>query len=41
MSEGQRSQAKSQILLLESTVERLAADMLDLEKEIRRNELNK
>lgn len=41
MSDSQRSQAKSQILLLESTVERLEADILDLEKEIRRNELNK
>ena len=41
MSEGQRSQAKSQILLLESKVERLSADMLALEKEIRRIELNK
>ncbi|MBO7119902.1 MAG: hypothetical protein J6W03_06250 [Bacteroidaceae bacterium] len=41
MTEGQRSQTKSQVLLLESQVERLAADILDLEKEIRRNELNK
>ena len=41
MSEGQRLQAKSQILLLESQVERMTADILDLEKEIRRIELNK
>jgi hypothetical protein len=41
MTEAQRSQTKSQILLLESKVERLAAEGLDLEKEIRRLELNK
>ena len=41
MTDAQRSQAKSQILLLESKVERFAADILDLEKEIRRIELNK
>ena len=41
MSDADRKQIKSQILLTESVVERLAADKLDLEKEIRRLELNK
>ena len=40
-TEAQRSQMKSQILLIESKVERLAADIIDIEKEIRKLELNK
>ena len=40
MNDAERKQVKSQILLVESIVERLAADKLDLEKEIRRLELN-
>ena len=41
MNEAQRSQIKPQILQLETTVERLAAGILNLEKEIRHLELNK
>lgn len=41
MNEAQSSQIKSQILQLETTVERLAAGILNLEKEIRHLELNK
>ena len=41
MNGNEREQIKSQILLAESVVERLAADKLELEKEIRRLELNK
>lgn len=40
MNDAERSKIKSEILLAESIVERLAADQLDLEKEIRRLELN-
>lgn len=41
MNEAERSKIKSQILLAESDVERLAANKQELEKEIRRLELNK
>lgn len=41
MNDAQRQQIAAQIRLTESTLERLAADKLNLEKEIRRVELNK
>ena len=41
MNDSERNKIKSQILLAESVIERLAAEQLDLEKEIRRLELNK
>ncbi|MBO4550710.1 MAG: hypothetical protein J5733_08265, partial [Bacteroidaceae bacterium] len=41
MNDSERNKIKSQILLEESVIERLAAEQLDLEKEIRRLELNK
>ena len=40
MTEVQRVQIAPQIRLTETAVERLAADKLKLEKEIRRTELN-
>ena len=41
MNEVQRVQIAAQIRITESALERIAADKLALEKEIRRTELNK